>query len=258
MSEIWKRFDHRLFNLKLSGASQQVRAEINNYRPRIHSEWSRSGQGPHTLYQKLIGEDMGTLRRYMETADLLCRSVWQSQGNHITADFARAVLRRLIIELVETRVDAIKCYIEMLAGQMNCDVTRSAPPLHHLARMGNELKASLTSRYEAEARGLELKKATSQGIASGVVAGSPDRPRLPIDLEFARDPVGGNPFPIEDCRHTIWQKATLVAEGELCRLNSEFLRKRPTGKRSEDWMREACGISTRTLLPTGESIYVRD
>lgn len=50
-----------------------------------------------------------------------------------------------------------------------------------------------------------------------------NRPPLPPGLRSAGDPVEGNPFPTDDPRHSIWREASLKAEEEVCRLNSEFL-----------------------------------
>lgn len=52
---------------------------------------------------------------------------------------------------------------------------------------------------------------------------------LPAELRSAGDPVDGNPFPTNHPGHRVWQQATLKAEEELCRLNSEFQKIQPTG-----------------------------
>jgi hypothetical protein len=52
---------------------------------------------------------------------------------------------------------------------------------------------------------------------------------LPAGLLSAGDPVDGNPFSTNHLEHRVWQEATLKAEEELCRLNSEFQNIEPTG-----------------------------
>jgi hypothetical protein len=52
---------------------------------------------------------------------------------------------------------------------------------------------------------------------------------LPAGLRSAGDPVDGNPFPANLPEHRVWQEATLKAEEELCRFNSEFQKIQPTG-----------------------------
>jgi hypothetical protein len=54
--------------------------------------------------------------------------------------------------------------------------------------------------------------------------------QLPANLQHAGDPVDGNPFPADDLRHKVWKDATLKAEEEACRVNSEFLKQSPTGQ----------------------------
>jgi hypothetical protein len=62
---------------------------------------------------------------------------------------------------------------------------------------------------------------------------------LPDSLQSAGDPIGDNPFSTDDRRYRVWQQATLNAEQELCRLNSEFLRKSPTGQEGfAAWMQQ--------------------
>jgi hypothetical protein len=43
----------------------------------------------------------------------------------------------------------------------------------------------------------------------------------------SQDPCGDNPFPVEDARHEVWDKATRKAEEELSWLKVELLKRRP-------------------------------
>ena len=47
--------------------------------------------------------------------------------------------------------------------------------------------------------------------------------RIPEGLLTTGDPVDGNPFNGADPRHQVWEDATLVAEAELCRFNSDYV-----------------------------------
>jgi hypothetical protein len=69
---------------------------------------------------------------------------------------------------------------------------------------------------------------------------------LPGGFASAGDPIDGNPFPTGDPRHKVWQQATLMAEEELCRLNSKFLRGKPTGQEGfAKWMEQNKWVSAR-------------
>ena len=62
---------------------------------------------------------------------------------------------------------------------------------------------------------------------------------LPAGLQAAGDPVDGNPFPTNHPEHRVWQEATLKAEEELCRINSEFQKIQPTGNEGfTAWMKK--------------------
>ena len=49
--------------------------------------------------------------------------------------------------------------------------------------------------------------------------GEPASLKLPVDLAVSGDPVGTNPFPTIDLRHTVWKEATHHAQEELARFN---------------------------------------
>jgi hypothetical protein len=62
---------------------------------------------------------------------------------------------------------------------------------------------------------------------------------LPAGLRAAGDPVDGNPFPTNHAEHRFWREASLKAEEELCRLNSEFQKLQPTGNEGfAAWMQK--------------------
>ena len=44
---------------------------------------------------------------------------------------------------------------------------------------------------------------------------------LPAGLD-SPDPVGGNPFPVDDPRHSVWQDATIRAEQEVYQANLDY------------------------------------
>jgi hypothetical protein len=168
MSEIWKRFDQRLFSLKLTEPSLQMHKEVDASRRNIHFEWSRSGRGPHSLYLELIDGDMAILSKYLEIVDRLCRDVWLIQGNRITPEFVRAIPSGMLMAVIETRVGATKGYIVKLAEQMN--YSDLYPQHHYLAQTINQVKAAVANRYEVEARELEYKNTqTSESFSEGGV-----------------------------------------------------------------------------------------
>jgi hypothetical protein len=55
------------------------------------------------------------------------------------------------------------------------------------------------------------------------VADLPDWLRIPDGFASSGDPVVGNPFPSDDLRHQVWQKATREAEEEWARINHHRL-----------------------------------
>src|SRR5258706_7199893 len=55
------------------------------------------------------------------------------------------------------------------------------------------------------------------GAASGTLL------NLPEWLHGTQDPIDANPFPVDDLRHDVWEKATREADEEALRLNSERL-----------------------------------
>jgi hypothetical protein len=57
---------------------------------------------------------------------------------------------------------------------------------------------------------------------------SPDLTRIPAELRSNGDPIERNPYPNADPRHQVWDRVTRIAEEKLCRVNSKFLKGRPT------------------------------
>jgi lambda repressor-like predicted transcriptional regulator len=77
------------------------------------------------------------------------------------------------------------------------------------------------------------------GKASGKNQEEKQPTQLPANLQHAGDPVDGNPFPADDLRHKVWKDATLKAEEEACRVNSEFLKQSPAGQQGfVEWVQQ--------------------
>jgi hypothetical protein len=75
--------------------------------------------------------------------------------------------------------------------------------------------------------------------------------QLPANLQHAGDPVDGNPFPADDLRHKVWKDATLKAEEEACRVNSEFLKQSPAGQQGfVEWVQQGKMASAAQYFAT--------
>jgi hypothetical protein len=164
MNQIWKSFDDRLFVLKFTEPVRRMHEETASRHRKIQFEHSRSGQGPHSLYMKLIDCDLAILREHLEVVDRLCREVWQTQGNTITAAFVRAMRDNAIWNTIGGRTGAIRGGIENMAKRTG--YAQLNPIRHYLAQEVDRLKLTVANRYEAEARELEYKNVKSSDIAA--------------------------------------------------------------------------------------------
>src|SRR6516162_7865135 len=59
--------------------------------------------------------------------------------------------------------------------------------------------------------------------------------RLPDTLASSGDPVDGNPFRVQSVLHEVWKEATLKAEEEICRVNSDSM-SLLTPENALDWL----------------------
>ena len=172
MQQIWKSFDDRLFVLKLTEPVRRMHEETQSRHRKIQFEHSKCGQGPHSLYMKLIDCDLAILREHLEVVDRLCREVWETQGKTITAAFVRAMRDNTIWNTIGGRTGAIRGGIENMAkrtGYAHLNPIRS-----YLAQEVERLKLTVANRYEAEARELEYKTALTRKPFSNVENSKPN------------------------------------------------------------------------------------
>jgi ribosome-binding protein aMBF1 (putative translation factor) len=120
---------------------------------RIQSEQRKRGQGNGVgFFVALADSDLEVLREFLEEVDPICREVWTTQGNLLTAEFVRVVLVQTILNTIEARVGTIKSRVEMAARRKRS--TESTTALRHLAQAVGQLRGIVSERYEIEAREL--------------------------------------------------------------------------------------------------------
>jgi hypothetical protein len=168
MSEIWKSFDERLFVLKLAEPVRQMHEKVESRRRKVQFERRKISQGEGVgLFHAFVDSDLDVLFEFLEKdIDRICREVWRTQGNSITAEFVRVILVITVFNAFEARTGAIKWGIEEMANRQNLSV-HLHPVRDHLARAIIHLKEKLSNRYEAEARELEYKNASSTEAIAG-------------------------------------------------------------------------------------------
>jgi len=240
------RFDRRLYEMKLVEPSLRMQSETQAGWRRVRAEQQKLGQGKGVgFYVKLVDSALSALREYLKEVDRICREVWQAQGGTVTPELVRTVLRDYaVFTAIAARCGAIRGEIDRMAKRTDVSHTALTPVLHHLVREKRHLESILSNRYEIEARELELRAREGAATLAEVpplpkAKTNSDRFDLPDGFLSAGDPIEGNPFPMDDPRYKVWQGTTLNAEEELCRLNSEFLRTKPTGQEGfAKWMEQ--------------------
>jgi hypothetical protein len=272
MGRTSQRFDRQLFTFKLS---EELSPLMQKESVASNKAAFRGGNGPAKLggsvLVRIVGGQLVLLREWLRRVDRIAREVWQTQGEPITPEFVRDILVPEALTLIGARESAIKGMLTRTRRE------GPYPAQHHLALEIRKLKTEVANRYEIEAREFEYKTAraerdgaksqldwksqkrsrvsipppvqpvnTSLTVLTAVRAEGGEKKQekkqstqLPANLRHAGDPVDGNPFPADDVRHKIWQKATLNAEEEVCRVNSEFLKRSPTGQQGfVEWLRQ--------------------
>jgi hypothetical protein len=190
--ETWRKFDRRLFELRLHEPSRQMQTETVASRRQIYSEHSGSNSLTQTLFIRLVDADLTILRRYLENVDRICREVWHTQQNPVTPDFVRTVLLGAILNTIQARVAAINGNIDLTARRRR--FTRLTPVRRHLAHAIRQLKGIVHNRYEVEAHELSYKSAvgaqTLVGAKESTLPQGSARPqRTPVkprDAEVAK------------------------------------------------------------------------
>jgi hypothetical protein len=100
MGNSGNRFDQRLFELKLLEVSRKMQAE-SLVSDRAANLTSQETGG--SLLVKTVDGQLMVLRRWLEGVDQICREVWQTQGETITANFVRGTLVPKASELIAAR-----------------------------------------------------------------------------------------------------------------------------------------------------------
>ncbi len=164
-SELWKRFDQSLFELKLREPSRKMHEETESRWRKVQFERRKIGQGEGIgLFLALADSDLAALREFLEKdIDRICREVWRAQGNSVTADFVRAVLVRTVLNTMEVRIASVKWGIEEIAKRQRSSEDLF-PVRTHLVQATDQLKSILGNRYEIEARELEYRNAPTEGL----------------------------------------------------------------------------------------------
>jgi hypothetical protein len=208
---IWAQINHQLVGLKIRQAS---------------AEFGRKNRGN---LPKPKGNHLESTKDWTEKVFAIYGEVWEKQGKARTPDFIRVVFDRAIVPAIAARVGSAKFEIELHAKRTGRPAMLG-PSLQKLVLDADRLKSEWRTRIEIEAQELQLKGATagrqsSQAVAEKAMADLlPDLAKLPAGLLSTGDPVDGNPFPTDDPRHNVWADATLRAEEELCRFNSDSLK----------------------------------
>jgi DNA-binding XRE family transcriptional regulator len=157
-SELWKRFDHSLFALKLHEPSRKMHEETESRRRKVQFDRLEIGQGKGVgLLVALVDSDLSVLREFLEKdIDRICREVWRAQGNSVTAEFVRVVILGTVFNTIDVRIGSIKWGMEATA-ERQCLSKDLSPARTRLVQAVDQLKSSLSNRYEIEARELEWK-----------------------------------------------------------------------------------------------------
>jgi hypothetical protein len=161
-SEPWKRFDQSLFELKLRVPARRMHEKTESRRRQVQFELRKAGRDKGVgFFVALADSDLEVLREFLEKdIDRICREVWRTQGNSISAEFVSVVLFETVFNTIEVRTGSIKWGIDQMAGRMHfADLT---PVRSHLAQAINQLKSDMRNRYEIEARELEYGNAPMQ------------------------------------------------------------------------------------------------
>jgi hypothetical protein len=190
--ETWRKFDRRLFDLKLHEPSRQMQTETAASRRKIYSEHSRSNSLTQTLFIRLIDADLVVLRRYLENVDRICREVWQTQQNPVTPDFVRTIITETIFNTIQARAAAIEGDIDLTARRRR--FMHLTPVRRHLAHAIRQLRGIVHNRYEVEAHELGYKSAlgtqTLVGARESTLPQGSARPQRttvkPRDAEVAK------------------------------------------------------------------------
>jgi hypothetical protein len=137
------QFDEQLFILKLSPISRQMQEDGSAVKLTRGS------------FKNQIDAQIDVLSKYLASVDQLCREVWQVQGHEITPEFVRNILLTRILQSIGGRESSLKGSIDMRHWRSPNGDTQMER--HYLAMAFRQLKATVKTRYEVEARELGYK-----------------------------------------------------------------------------------------------------
>lgn len=147
-------FDEKLYTLKLAKLSRELNKKIYPAERRVFAEQRKIGQGHGaSFYAKLADTHLELLREFLEGVDRICREVWETQGQNVTPEFVRAVIKGHIFSAIAARTGSTRGELELMARRTG--FSDLATPLGSLARKRGQLESEWSERYEIEAIELE-------------------------------------------------------------------------------------------------------
>lgn len=162
-------FDEKLYVLKFARLSRELHKKIYPAEHRVFAEQRKLGQGHNaSFYAKLADTHLALLREHLEGVDRICREVWKAQGNSVSPEFVRTVIKAHIFSAIAARAGSIKGHLQQMARRTR--FTNMAAALDHLALKRGQLESEWSERYETEAIGLEHRarsKARKGAVDSG-------------------------------------------------------------------------------------------
>jgi hypothetical protein len=166
MAMIHPLFDEKLYILKFARLSRELHKKIYPAERRVFAEQRKIGQGHGaSFYAKLADAHLDLLREQLEGVDQICREVWEAQGNSVTPEFVRTVIRGHIFLDIAARAGSINGHLQLMARRTR--FTDMAAPLDHLALKRGQLESEWSERYEIEA--IELEHRAKSKARQGTV-----------------------------------------------------------------------------------------
>ena len=209
----WEDLDQRLIKPELRLLTGEMQMRAVDGKRLVVLESSKTGNAGSYFplffdFQEQLAEE------WVQGLYALYRDAPNRQNRPVTPAFIRAVWVRVIFPFIGARTATV-------LGELSLDIARTRKRRNEVAegawvrRMGC-LGTRWRDKLEAEAVTGEHRAA--QEVAQRAAA---DLLHLPTGLKHTGDPVEGNPFPVSDRRHKVWDDATHEAEEQWYRLPSE-------------------------------------